>query len=63
VGSALDDGSIVFRTPEAVDADRAFKRMVFSAIEPDGFDWRWESSPDAERWQERWAIRYTRRDP
>jgi hypothetical protein len=63
VGSALDDGSVVFGTPEAVDADRAFKRMVFSGIEPDGFDWRWESSPDAERWQERWTIRYTRRDP
>ena len=37
--------------------------MVFSGIEPGGFDWRWESSPDAEQWQERWAIRYTRRGP
>jgi len=61
VGSVLDDGSVVFCTPEPVDTDRVFKRMVFSGIGPDGFDWRWESSPDAERWQERWRIRYARR--
>jgi hypothetical protein len=60
-GSSLDDGSVVFATPGPVDADRAFKRMVFSGIDHDAFDWRWESSPDAERWHERWAIRYTRR--
>jgi hypothetical protein len=60
-GSSLDDGSVVFATPGPVDADRTFKRMVFSGIDHDAFDWRWESSPDAERWHQRWAIRYTRR--
>jgi hypothetical protein len=35
--------------------------MVFWNVADDGFSWRWEASPDGERWQERWAIRYTRR--
>ena len=61
VGSSLADGSVAFATPGPVDTDRAFKRMVFSGVGRDGFDWRWESSPDGERWRERWAIRYTRR--
>ncbi len=61
VASMLPDGSPSFATPERVDAERVFKRMVFFDIEPDRFSWRWESSPDGERWQERWAIRYTRR--
>ena len=58
-GSA--DGSLVFATPAPVDADRVFKRMVFSNVTDDGFDWRWEASPDGDRWLERWAIRYRRR--
>jgi hypothetical protein len=61
VGSTLPDGSLVFGTPAPVDADRVFKRMVFSEATDDGFAWRWESSPDGERWRERWAIRYRRR--
>jgi hypothetical protein len=27
----------------------------------DAFEWRWEFSPDADTWEQRWAIRYTRR--
>ncbi|HET9311806.1 MAG TPA: hypothetical protein VFP41_11370 [Actinomycetota bacterium] len=61
VGSALPDRSLIFATPGPVDAERVFKRMVFSDIERDRFHWRWESSLDGERWQERWAIDYTRR--
>jgi hypothetical protein len=60
-GGPQDDGTFVFATPGPVDEDRRFKRMVFSAIEPDGFDWRWESSTDGSTWEERWAIRYDRR--
>ncbi|HWC71389.1 MAG TPA: hypothetical protein VG993_09535 [Actinomycetota bacterium] len=61
VGSTLPDGSLVFGTPERVDAEHVYKRMVFWNVADDGFSWRWEASPDGERWQERWAIRYTRR--
>jgi hypothetical protein len=57
----LVDGNPSFGTPAPVDADPLFKRMVFTGITPDAFDWRWESSPDGEAWTERWAIRYTRR--
>ena len=60
VGSALPSGGFEFRTPERVDAEQVFKRMVFSNIEPDGFDWRWEFSPDEVAWDLRWAIRYER---
>ncbi|HJR99042.1 MAG TPA: hypothetical protein VJ979_14200 [Actinomycetota bacterium] len=61
VGSTLPDGSLAFSTPERVDAEQVYKRMVFFDVEHDRFSWRWESSFDGERWQERWAIDYTRR--
>lgn len=60
-GGPRDDGTFVFATPERVDADAVFKRMVFSDITDDTFRWRWEFSPDGERWEQRWEIRYTRR--
>jgi hypothetical protein len=60
-GGPRDDGSFVLGTPERVDRDQRFKRMVFSAIEPHGFDWRWETSADGTTWEGRWAIRYQRR--
>lgn len=60
-GGPEDDGSFVLATATPVDADQVFKRMVFFDIEPDAFRWRWEFSPDAASWQERWSIRYTRR--
>ena len=61
VGSRLVDGSVTFATPGPADEDRTFKRMVFSDVTAEGFDWRWEASPDGEAWRERWAIRYARR--
>ncbi len=61
VGGPLPDGTFVFGTPTPVDADQVFKRMVFSGIGPDSFDWRWEFSADGTAWEERWAIRYQRR--
>jgi len=61
VGAPIGDGSPSFRTPTPVDVEHVFKRMVFSNVERDRFDWRWESSPTGDEWHERWAIRYTRR--
>ncbi|MEO8329417.1 MAG: hypothetical protein ABI586_05375 [Candidatus Nanopelagicales bacterium] len=63
VGGPQADGTFVFATPEPVDEDQVFKRMVFSNIKADSFDWRWEFSADAQTWDERWAIRYRRRSP
>lgn len=59
-GGPGDDGSFVFATPERVDADQVFKRMVFSNIAHDTFDWRWEFSHDGRQWEQRWAIQYRR---
>ena len=63
VGSKQADGTFIFATPNRVDADQVFKRMVFSGIGPDSFDWRWEFSADGDHWDERWTIRYQRRVP
>ncbi|MGI9605825.1 MAG: hypothetical protein ACR2P0_06765 [Acidimicrobiales bacterium] len=60
VGSVVD-GSPSFGTPVPVDAEKAFKRMVFTDITPDRFQWRWESSPDGGDWQVNWEIAYSRR--
>lgn len=59
VGAQTDE-STIFATPEPVDADRTFKRMVFSDVADDAFHWRWESSADGLTWSERWAIDYRR---
>jgi len=56
----LVDGDLAFATPEQVDADSTYKRMVFSGVTPDGFDWRWERSEDGRAWEPRWAIAYRR---
>ena len=61
VGGPQPDGTFLFGTSEPVDSDHVYKRMVFSNIGADAFDWRWEFSPDADTWEQRWAIRYTRR--
>jgi hypothetical protein len=61
VGGRQPDGTFVFGTPEPVDADLLYKRMVFSDITADTLAWRWEASPDAVTWQQRWAITYRRR--
>ena len=63
VGGRQPDGTFVFGTETRVDAEQVFKRMVFSGIGPDSFDWRWEFSDDGEQWSERWTIRYQRRVP
>ena len=57
----LVDGDLAFVTPERVDADVTYKRMVFSDVAEDGFRWRWERSSNGESWEPRWAITYRRR--
>ncbi|MGZ5344926.1 MAG: hypothetical protein ACXWF5_09575 [Actinomycetota bacterium] len=57
----LVHGDLAFATPESVDAEATFKRMVFSVVTPDGFEWRWERSADDATWEPRWAITYRRR--
>ncbi|MDH3295480.1 MAG: hypothetical protein OER95_14265 [Acidimicrobiia bacterium] len=61
----LVDGCPSFATPVPVDGDDEnpplYKRMVFTDITDDGFNWRWESSPDGDRWTIDWRIRYSRR--
>jgi hypothetical protein len=57
----LVDGDPAFATPNPVDDPSLYKRMVFSDISADSFQWRWESSPDERTWTENWAISYTRR--
>ena len=59
-GWPQEDGTFVFATPGAVDADQRYKRMVFSEIVEDGFAWRWEFSEDRTTWEQRWAITYRR---
>lgn len=60
VGGPRDDGTFVLGTPDRVDAEQVYKRMVFSDIARDSFSWRWESSADGQAWDLRWAISYVR---
>jgi RimJ/RimL family protein N-acetyltransferase len=60
-GGSEPDGTFAFATTRPVDAERAWKRMVFSDVTDDAFTWRWEASADGEIWSERWRIAYRRR--
>ena len=57
----LVNGDPCFATPNKVDRDQSFKRMIFSDIEVDSLRWRWETSPDGETWTPRMTAAYTRR--
>jgi hypothetical protein len=59
-GGPRDDGTFVLGTPDRVDEEQVYKRMVFADIAADSFSWRWESSPDGATWDLRWAISYRR---
>jgi hypothetical protein len=59
-GGPQEDGTFIFATPERVDADQRYKRMVFSEIAADDFTWRWEFSDDLVSWDRRWLISYRR---
>ena len=43
------------------DAQGFRKRMRFSGISDDAFDWSWARSADMAAWEPLWAISYTRR--
>jgi hypothetical protein len=68
-GSYLDfvgewkNGEMSFwRSARAADGSPVVTRMVFFAIKPDSFDWRWESSKDeGKTWKLLWPIHYARR--
>lgn len=59
-GGPQKDGTFVFATPERVDADQVYERMVFYDIAAEGFEWRWEFSKDGATWEQRWGITYRR---
>jgi hypothetical protein len=59
-GSPHPDG-FSFSVTEIEDGPEVEKRMVFSGIEADTFDWRWERSVDGgETWEPLWTIDYRR---
>ncbi len=59
---APDGPRMVLGTTRTVDGKAVHLRMVFAAITADTFGWHWQASEDdGATWQERWAIRYTRR--
>ena len=50
-----------FSVTEEEDGREMEKRMVFSSIEADTFDWRWERSEDGgATWTQHWVIHYRR---
>lgn len=57
----LVGGNMAFATPEPVDEDQLYKRMIFHNLGADEFDWRWECSPDRDTWETRWQLHYERR--
>jgi hypothetical protein len=53
------DGGFTFHTVELEDGRPVAKRMVFSGIRTDAFEWRWERSDDGgDTWRELWLIHY-----
>ena len=53
-----------FAVGELEDGREVIKRMVFSNIEADHFDWRWERSYDTgDTWELLWTIDYRRASP
>ena len=59
-GSPHSEG-FAFSVSEVEDGREVERRMVFSGIEADTFDWRWERSEDGGgRWAPLWTIEYHR---
>jgi hypothetical protein len=59
-GGPADEG-FVLSTHEGADGATVLKRMVFSDVRDDAFDWRWErSDDDGDTWAQLWAIDYRR---
>ncbi len=61
LGSPQTEGFSFSVTEEEEDGSEVEKRMVFSNVEADAFDWRWERSEDGgETWTKLWFIDYRR---
>lgn len=59
-GEPLADG-FAFHTVDLEDGRPVGKRMVFSDIRTDAFEWRWERSDDGgDTWRPLWLIHYAR---
>ena len=56
-GGLRDDGVMEIRTAPGLDG--SVRRMTFSNIEPDGFDWEWAAST-GDGFAPMWTLRYTR---
>jgi hypothetical protein len=55
----MQDGAMVLLTT-TLDAEGYRKRMRFSNIEIDRFDWDWSRSAGEDSWEPLWAIAYRR---
>jgi hypothetical protein len=61
-GAFKDGQMILSRSGKNPKGQNVMQRMVFKNIQPDSFDWSWESSPDeGKTWKVQWPIRYTRK--
>ena len=56
-GGVRADGAMEIRTSPGRDG--SVRRMTFSHIERDGFDWEWAAS-SGEGFEPLWSLRYTR---
>ena len=56
-GGLRADGAMEIRTAPGLDG--SVRRMTYSHIERDGFDWEWAASADG-GFEPLWSLRYTR---
>ena len=59
VGGRSSDEAEFHRSQPTADVT-LHQRMVFSDIEADSFEWRWQRSSDGATWETVWPISYTR---
>ena len=59
VGGRSSDEAEFHRSQPTADVT-LHQRMVFSDIEADSFEWRWQRSSDRAVWETVWPISYTR---
>jgi Protein of unknown function (DUF1579) len=58
----MENGRMILSTPAMIGDHPGVKRMVFSNIKPDSFDWDWENTIDGGKtWVTMWKIHYARR--
>ncbi|PYX91282.1 MAG: hypothetical protein DMG71_20555 [Acidobacteria bacterium] len=63
VGDFKDGQMILSRQATRSDGTKVLQRMVWKDIQPNEFDWSWESSKDGGKtWQVLWPIHYKRQN-